>query len=180
MKGLMFTEFMEMVEARWSLDMVDSIIKHSHVASGGAYTSVGNYSSQELEDLIKTLSVQTNTSVDELVRTFGRYLFGSYAKSHPYFFNGITDGFLFLSGIEDVVHAEVRRIYPDTELPTFEVESSPDRLTMTYFSERPFAELVHGLIEGCFTHFQQQATIERMPTPNLPGVQARFIITRQA
>lgn len=180
MKGLVFTEFMEMVENTWSLDMVDSIIEQSQVASGGVYTSVGSYPYEELLALINSLSAQTNTPVEELVRAFGGYLFNSYAKGYPRFFDGITDSFQFLSGIENIIHSEVRKLYPDTNLPTFEVETGGDQLILTYFSEHPFTDLVCGLLEGCLNHFQQKATIERMPTPNLPGVQARFIVTRQA
>ena len=41
MKGMVFTNFMEMVESQWSLDMADSIIADAQVS--GAYTSIGNY-----------------------------------------------------------------------------------------------------------------------------------------
>jgi len=180
MKGLIFTEFMEMVEKTWSLDMVDSIIEQSRIASGGVYTSVGSYPYEELSALINSLSAQTNMPVEDLIRTFGSYLFNSYANGYPRFFAGITDSFQFLSGIENIIHAEVGKLYPDTNLPTFKVETGDDQLILTYFSEHPLADLVCGLLEGCLKHFQQKAKIERMPTPNLPGAQARFILTRQA
>jgi hypothetical protein len=36
LKGLVFTEFLEMVEARWSAEMVDDIIDGCTLASKGA------------------------------------------------------------------------------------------------------------------------------------------------
>lgn len=38
MKGMVFTEFLDMVETKFSAAMVDDIIEDSQVASGGAYT----------------------------------------------------------------------------------------------------------------------------------------------
>jgi hypothetical protein len=183
MKGLVFTEFMEMVEATWSLDMVDSIIHRAQPASGGAYTSVGTYPHHEMIALVSALSAETRTPAPDLVRAFGNYLFGRFVVAYPRFFEGIPDSFRFLGGIEDIIHAEVRKLYPDAELPTFEVEFAPghagDTLTLTYFSEHPFADLAHGLIEGCIAHFGETVTLRRETAPALPGAQARFILTRQ-
>ncbi len=179
MKGLIFTEFLEMVETVWSLDMVDQIIARSQVASGGVYTSVGSYPHQEMVALVVALSEDTQTPVEQLIRAFGKHLFGRFAALYPRFFDGISDSFQFLGGIEDIIHAEVRKLYPEADLPTFIVETAPGRLTLTYFSEHPFADLAHGLIEGCLAHFDDNADLQREPAPRVPGAQARFVLTRQ-
>ncbi len=179
MKGMVFTEFMEMVEATWSLDMVDAIIARSQVESGGAYTSVGTYPHQEIIALVDALSAETQTPAADLVRIYGKHLFGRFALAYPRFFDGITDSFQFLGGIENVIHAEVRKLYPDAELPTFEVEAAPGRLTLTYFSDHPFADLAQGLIEGCIQHFGESVSVQREAAPDLPGAQACFVLTRQ-
>jgi len=180
MKGLVFTEFMEMVESTWSLDMVDSIIEHSQIESGGAYTSVGSYPHEEMIALVVALSEQTQIPVSDLVRAFGKHLFGRFALAYPRFFEGITNSFQFLGGIENIIHAEVRKLYPDADLPTFEIESSPGRMIMTYYSEHPFADLAQGLIEGCLAHYGEDISLEREPAQNKSGAQARFVLTRQS
>ena len=43
MKGIVFTEFLEMVEEKYGLEMVDDIIENANLQSHGAYTSVGTY-----------------------------------------------------------------------------------------------------------------------------------------
>jgi len=48
MKGVVFTEFLDMVEAKFSADMVDDIIDDAKLASGGAYTAVGTYPHSEM------------------------------------------------------------------------------------------------------------------------------------
>jgi len=179
MKGMIFTEFMEMVEATWSLDRVDAIIIRSNVASGGAYTAVGTYPHEEIVALVTALSEETGIAVPDLVRTFGKHLFGRFALAYPRFFLGTTSSFQFLSGIENVIHAEVRKLYPDAELPTFEVEKGDHSLTLIYFSEHPFADLAQGLIEGCVAHFGEDIEVRREAVANLPGAQARFILRRK-
>lgn len=48
MKGMIFTEFLEMVEEKFSMEMVDQILSESDLPSGGIYTSVGNYPHTEI------------------------------------------------------------------------------------------------------------------------------------
>ncbi len=44
MKGIVFTGFLELVEDKYGLEMVDEIITNSNLESKGIYTSVGTYS----------------------------------------------------------------------------------------------------------------------------------------
>jgi len=180
MKGMVFTELMEMVEATWSLDMVDAIIARSRVASGGAYTAVGTYPHAEIVALVAALSEETGVAVPELIRRLGQHLFGHFVLAYPRFFQGMSGSFQFLSGIESVIHAEVRKLYPDAELPTFEVEPGNDTLALTYFSEHPFADLALGLIEGCVGHFGEAITVKREAASLMLGAQARFVLTQRA
>lgn len=179
MKGTIFTELMEMVETTWSLDMVDTIIERAGVASGGAYTAVGNYPHQEILALVAALSTETGVAAPDLVRAFGKHLFGRFTVCYPRFLEGMSGSFQVLSGIENAIHAEVRKLYPDAELPTFEVEHHDKRMILTYFSDHPFADLAHGLIEGCVTHFGENIEIRREAVADLPGAQARFILTQR-
>ena len=39
MKGIVFTEFLEMVEDKFSFDVVDTIIEQSELESGGVYNA---------------------------------------------------------------------------------------------------------------------------------------------
>jgi hypothetical protein len=177
MKGMIFTEFMEWVETTWSPEKVDAIIARSNVASGGAYTAVGTYPHEEITALVVALSRETGIAAPDLMRAFGKHLFGRFALAYPRFFQGMAGSFQFLSGIEDVIHAEFRKLYPDAELPTFEAARDGDGLSLTYFSEHPFPDLAHGLIEGCVAHFGEAIEVRREAVADLPGAQARFMLT---
>ncbi|MGF1754528.1 heme NO-binding domain-containing protein, partial [Vibrio makurazakiensis] len=46
MKGIIFTEFLELVEQKFGLDMLNEVLKLS--GDGGVYTSVGSYDHRKL------------------------------------------------------------------------------------------------------------------------------------
>lgn len=162
MKGIVFSEFVEMVEDAFSPEIADRIIEGSELPSGGAYTSVGTYDHQEILTLVGKLSELTNTPAPDLVKAFGTHLAGRFSSLYPTFFEGVADTFGFLETIEDHVHKEVRKLYPDAELPTFETSRRGDRsLQMIYRSRRPFADLAEGLILGCAGHFGDKILIRR-------------------
>lgn len=175
MKGMVFTEFLEMVEAKFSADMVDDIIDDANPASGGAYTSVGTYSHEELVDMVVALSSRTQIPVPVLVRTFGEHVFGVFARSFQQFFEGVPDALTFLSGIEDIIHAQVIKLYPDAQLPKFDCLREGNQLTMIYHSDRHLADLAEGLIMGCGQHFGDNLTIQRDEVNELS---TRFIVTK--
>lgn len=70
MKGVVFTEFMEMVEARMGLDMLDHIITEAALPNDGAYSSVGTYDHAELLRLVTALSNATGLSTSQLIFMF--------------------------------------------------------------------------------------------------------------
>lgn len=165
MKGIVFTEFLTMVEEAHGLDMVDTIIENSNLPSGGAYTAVGTYDHTEAVSLVSSLSTETGASVGNLLKSFGEHLFYALIGAYPQFLEGTTNALDFLEKVESYIHVEVRKLYPDAELPQFECSrpNSTDELHMIYKSSRHFEDLCEGLIVGCLKHFQSKATIQRSP-----------------
>jgi hypothetical protein len=179
MKGVVFSEFIDMVEAGYSLELADEIIEESDLPSGGAYTAVGTYDHGEMLALIAKLSEKTGTPVAELVEGFGRYLFGRFFALYPSFFEGVDGAFGFLSRIEDYVHSEVQKLYNDVELPTFKThQPNPNELVMVYQSRRPFADLALGLIKGCIDHYQESIEIQQEDLSSNDRTHVRFQLKR--
>ncbi len=180
MKGMVFTAFLEMVEEKFSLQIADSIIEASKVPSGGAYTSLGTYSHEEIISLVIQLAQQTGIPVTDLVRTFGEYMFGQLAASHPQFIDRNKGALDFLNNVDKYIHVEVRKLYPDAELPAFSYEApAPNVLVMTYRSSRPFADLAEGLIIGSIKYFDENITVERNDLDNQDGTSSQFTLTKQ-
>lgn len=179
MKGVVFTEFLEMVEDKFSADMVDDIIDEANPPSGGAYSAVGTYDHAEIVALVVALSAHSGIPTNDLLRIFGEHLFGRFVIGYPGFFEGITDCFEFLSGIENIIHAEVRKLYPDAELPKFEVEQhDADRLVMRYYSKRHFEDLAEGLIHGCIAYFGGSIVLSRETVAIGDAQYERFSLTK--
>lgn len=165
MKGIVFTEFMEMVEDRFSANMADDIIGDAAPPSGAAYTAVGSYDHSELVALVTALSGRTGVPVPELVQAFGHHMFGRFFTLYPHFFAGIGDAVTFLSSIEDVIHVEVLKLYPDAQLPRFDCRRLPDGgLDMLYRSPRRMEDFAHGLIESAVAHWGGHHAIQRSET----------------
>lgn len=180
MKGIVFSEFIEMVESKFSPELADEIIMAADLPSGGMYTAVGTYDHREMLELVALLSEKTNTRTGDLVCTFGTHLFGRFNELYPAFFDGVKDTFDFLSQIEEHVHSEVRKLYPDAELPVFEtVRLDEDTLEMTYRSRRPFADLAMGLIQGCALHYGEDVVIDQDDMSEEGRTHVRFTLRRQ-
>lgn len=179
MKGVVFTEFLEMVEDKFSPEVADQIIEESELPSGGSYTSVGTYDHVEMIRLVSALSEQTGADVPDLLRAFGEHLFGRFNEEFPAFFEHATGALEFLGKVDDYIHVEVRKLYPDAELPTFVCDTNqPDRLEMTYRSSRPFAALAEGLIRGCVAHYREPIDIVIDDLSNGEGTAAIFTLTK--
>jgi hypothetical protein len=160
MKGIVFTEFFDMVESRFGANMVDDIIDDCDLDNKGGYTSVGTYNHVELLALVGALGQKTNTSVKDLVHVYGHHLFFRFQALMPQFFEDRTNAFDFLKSVHNYIHVEVKKIYPDAQLPEFSTHMLDERsLVMTYVSKCPFADFASGLISGCIDFYKENIVV---------------------
>lgn len=181
MKGVVFTQFLEMVENVFSEEMADKIIEASDLPSGGVYTSLGTYDHHEILQMVTHLSEETGIPISVLVSTFGGHLFDHFFETFPKSIVGAEDVFSLLRGVDNYIHVEVRKLYPDAELPRFDHEMpTPEQLILVYNSRRPMAMLAKGLIERCITHFGEEISVEMEDLSDGVGTSARFVLTRNS
>ncbi len=181
MLGIVFTEFLDMVEDKFDLDTVDAILDDANVKSGGAYTAVGSYDHQEVVALVVALSRRTSVPIDDLIHTFGHHLTGRFAQLYPSFFENISDPFDFLETVDQHIHREVKKLYPNAQLPTISTERIDEQtMVVTYRSHRSFGKLAEGLIQGSLDHFNCQATLQMEDTSTGDASTARFVITKKS
>jgi Haem-NO-binding len=166
MKGVVFTEFIEMVEEVYSPEMVDTLLDSVSLSSGGAYTSVGTYDHHELVALVSELSKRTGTEIPLLLRAFGAHLYKVFERKYPQFFDRVPDTFTLLERVDGHIHVEVRKLYPDAELPKFTTRRLPNGdFEMHYRSARHFEDLAYGLIDASVQRFSEPISIEMTSTP---------------
>ncbi|MGI9275977.1 MAG: heme NO-binding domain-containing protein [Endozoicomonas sp.] len=182
MKGIIFTEFLDMVEERFSVETAEEILEAANLASGGSYTTLGTYSHAEILDLVTHLGKVSGKNVEELVMFFGEYLFGRFAAVHGEFFTSVISSMDFMPKVENYIHIEVQKLYAEAQPPQLNCQRlSDDRMALHYKSHRPLAALCQGLIQGCANWFGETVDITREDLPGSgPGTEAKFLVIKQA
>lgn len=177
MKGIVFTEFLDLVEEKFGIEMLDTIISESE--SSGVYTSIGTYSFSEMLSLLKSLSKNSGISIDDLLLVYGEHFFSVLESSYTGILDTYSDPIEMLSSIENHIHVEVRKIYPDAELPTFVIEQKDENsLILRYSSSRSMHSFGLGLMNKTFDYFNQKAKI-LVEKIREDGTEVRFIISKK-
>jgi hypothetical protein len=178
MKGIIFTEFLDLVEHKFGLEMVDDIITKSQLESEGIYTSVGTYKFSEMLQLLQHLSKNTGLSIDNLLLAYAEHFFGVIEDSYPGLLATYNDPIEMLASIENHIHIEVQKIYTEAELPTFDIVTKTDTsLTMIYKSSRAMHHFGLGLMHKVFEHFNTKANIV-LEKLKADGTEVMFIINK--
>ncbi|MCH9816048.1 MAG: heme NO-binding domain-containing protein [Actinomycetia bacterium] len=181
MKGIVFNDFLEMVEEDFDVVQLDLIMQTADLPGDGVYTSVGNYDYSELLGLIVAASEVTGVAIPALLYAFGHHLFQTLGKRFPELLAPMTGAFDLFLGIEDIIHAEVRKLYPDAELPRFECALvTPNQMTMLYESPRRLAVLAHGLIDAGAEHFDEDISVTAENLSDSPDEKVLFTLERAA
>jgi hypothetical protein len=163
MKGIIFTEFLEFVEGLWGMEFVDGLISDAQDPNNGAYTAVNNYDHTLLVNLVVTLEKKTQIPLPDLLQKYGRHLFGQLADRYAVLLEGQNDPLELLMSIEEVIHTEVRKLYPEAKPPMFSGKRiSESEIELRYESHRGMGDVAFGLIQGCGDHFDQELHVEKI------------------
>lgn len=180
MKGLVFCEFIELVEDKFSPEIADRLITECDLPSEGIYTAVGSYDHVELVLMVQKLSEISGVPVPDLIKTYGKHLFNRFTVLYPSFFHNVSSTFDLLDTVETHIHVEVRKLHADAELPRFETtERSSSTMAMIYRSNRPFADLAEGLIESAADYFNESIKIDRLDQSPEVGVEVHFRLQKE-
>jgi len=157
--GIIFNVFEQIVtldrgEVAWDRLLEDAGLE-------GAYTSLGGYPDDDLSKLVEAASASWELPADELVRRLGREALPLFAERYPQFFEPHETTLEFLLTLNEIIHPEVRKLYPSAEVPAFDCSVSDHRLTMRYRSPRKLCLFGEGLIEGAAAHYEETVTIEQ-------------------
>ncbi|NOR88402.1 MAG: hypothetical protein GQ527_12410 [Bacteroidales bacterium] len=178
MKGLVFTEFIEFVEGKFGFEISDQMITASELKSGGVYTAVGTYEFKEMQSLLMNLHKETKIPLPILLETYGSHLFYKFVEMFPQFVDKSKSLFHFISGIDQYIHVEVKKLYPDAELPKIIVDNSTDEyLKLTYISERKLGYFALGLLKSAIKCFQEKIEIE-MEFKKEDGSEVQFTLKK--
>ena len=178
MKGVVFTEFIERMEKDFGFEVADRVIENSDTSSKGVFTGVGTYPSRDMVALLTQLSTETKKPADDLLLHFGEHLFNSFSRLYAHLIADIKDTFGLLENIESFIHVEVKKLYPDAQLPAIDTHMvGPDTMELIYRSRRKLGHLAHGLIMGCAACFGETMEIQ-MENLVMDASEVRFTIKK--
>lgn len=160
MKGIVFNEFVNHIEAKHGFDLVDDVLVAAKLPHGGAYTRVGTYPFDEMLSLVGAYAEASRRDVPDILEGFGAHCFASWVNYRPAFFAPGRQLFDILEQIDSFHEHEVRKLYPDAELPSFVTETRDDRvLVIGYHSSKNLTDLAVGVIKGAAAHLGQTVDI---------------------
>ena len=155
--------------------MVDDIIVDAKLPHDGGYTSTGSYPFEEMVSLISALVTHTREPLPAVLEAFGTHCFESWVSYAPQYFSHERCLFDILEGIDEFHEIEVRKLYPDAELPSFVPEArNAQALTLGYYSCKPLAALALGVIRGAADHVGQRIMVTHEPATGPRGAYTRL------
>jgi len=157
MKGVVFNLLEAAVSREYGDDVWDELLESAGVE--GAYTSLGSYPDSDLLALVDAAARKLGRPKSEVLRWFGRAAMPVMAAQYPGFFQDRATSRDFVLGVNDVIHAEVRKLYPGADCPHFQmVEDADGALTMAYRSPRRLCALAEGFVEGVADHYGESVS----------------------
>ena len=158
MKGIIFNIVESVVVAEHGIDAWDDVIDESGVL--GAYTSLGTYPDSDLLSIAGAVADRVQATPSSVLRHVGHQGLSRIYDRYPEFFTGHGDVISFLLTVDEIIHPEVRALYPGADVPRFNYNLVDDRtLELTYRSLRKRCDFAEGLILGAAEHYGQNVEI---------------------
>jgi hypothetical protein len=165
MKGIVYNLLEEIVAEEYGEAVWDRLLAAAGVE--GAYTSLGSYPDAQLFAIIDAASQTLQIEPRELIRWFGKRALPRLASANPKWFESHRTARDFILTLNDIIHPEVRKLYPGADVPWFDVPwfdfetSSSSQLVLGYRSKRKLCAFAEGLIDGTAAHYGETVTISQ-------------------
>jgi hypothetical protein len=147
------------VVAEYGAEVWEDLLDEATVA--GAYTSLGNYSDEDMNALVAAAAAKLGVEPGAVLRWFGNKAMPMLKEKYPQLFAGHTSSRGFVLSVNSIIHPEVRKLYAGASCPFFHFREGPDgSLQMRYESSRKLCDLAHGFVEGAAALFNERVAIE--------------------
>lgn len=167
MKGIIFNLAEEVVSREHGEAAWDAVLDAAGVS--GSYTSLGSYPDADLLAIVDAAAALLQSDPQAVLRHLAEGAMPLLATRYPHFFTPHADAGSFVLTLNDIIHPEVRKLYPGADVPTFAYrEVSRDVITMEYSSVRRLCALAEGFLAGAARHYGQQVSVQQ-PTCMLRG-----------
>jgi hypothetical protein len=157
-KGIILNLVEEAVVAEQGEQVWDDVLDTAEL--DGAYTSLGNYPDDHLARLVAAGAEVLEVEPRNLSRHLGQVAIQGLSERYPQYFSPHDATVSFLLTLDDVIHTEVRKLYPESEPPSFWFDDPVGNvLVVHYRSERRLCALAEGMIVGAAAHYRERVSI---------------------
>lgn len=158
-KGVVFNVLEQLVARDYGEETWDALLDSAGL--NGAYTSLGSYPDEDLAKLVSAAADALHTPADDVVFWFGRNALPLFAGRYPQLFEPHESAQSFVLTLNEIIHPEVRKLYPGADVPEFEFDVGEEILVMGYRSPRKLCSFAEGLLVGAADHYHERLTVEQ-------------------
>jgi len=161
-KGIIFNLLEDVVTAEHGVEQWEDVLDCAGL--DGSYTAVGSYNDAEFLALVSALPGSASMSPGDRLRAFGRSAMGLLAQRYPVFFNGHTATRSFVLTLNQIIHPEVRKLYPGADVPVFDFDDDPGEpqtVIIGYRSARHLCQLAEGFVQGAADYFGEHVRLSQ-------------------
>jgi hypothetical protein len=159
MKGIIFRGLEELVVSNYGMQTWNHLLSQ-HAPDNRVYISAQSYPDAELLHLAEQISVELDIPMNELLKGFGKFLFGYLGQFHGDLVSQFADFKALILAIDSVIHVEVAKLYHEPHLPVIDCQQISDKqILMTYNSKRQLCIFAEGLAYGAAAHYQVDLTV---------------------
>jgi heme-NO-binding protein len=159
MKGVVFNLLEQLVARDYGEETWDALLDASDL--DGVYTSLGSYPDEDLMKLVGAAADELDMSSDQVTRWLGRNALPLFAVRYPQLFEPHDSTRSFALTLNEIIHPEVRKLYPGADVPEFDFATRDGVLVMGYRSPRKLCAFAEGLLHGAADHYGERLTIEQ-------------------
>ncbi len=164
MKGVIFNVVQEVVEDAFGIDFWDDAVDLAGI--DGSYTSLGSYEDGDMIALVGAIAELGRVSRNDVLVLAGRNGFDKLASRHTELLAGLSGWRDVLDQLDGIIHPEVRKIYPDADVPSFDANqvsgAGQDVVLLEYESKRNLCGLAEGLVKGMGDWFETELAVTHL------------------
>lgn len=178
MKGMVFNLLEDFIVEVASYDQFEEIYAATSLVTKEPFVGPGIYPDEDFFALVARSSAALGLEPAQAVEAFGAFAFAKLVGAHPEFARAFSDAKSFIMAVNDIIHVEVRKLYPGVKLPEFTYdETASGSLIITYHSERQLCFFMLGLMKGCGDFYGQTIGIKHSKCVFEGGDHCVFVLT---
>jgi len=161
MKGVIADCLTELIQTKFGAAQLDAVFSSAKVPKQ-RFLATENIPDQEVLKLFGAACSVLRISEEKAAEAFGEYWCVTYApRIYKGYFVGAKGAKQFLMGMKRI-HETVTQSIPDAHPPVFDfVDTAPNKLTMSYSSQRNLQPIWLGCVKGVGVAFKEKLSIKQ-------------------